>query len=300
MDILSDELARARAQGAVFSVLRRVAPWGLQFSGTRPLTAHILLHGDGWIEADGADPVPLHGGDVVLAGAGGPYSIVSEPGAVSVPIAEARQATSTGPTTVVCGAYVLSGSVADTLLDSLPRFAVVRVAEQEPAHAAAIELLAAEAARDSEGQQALLDRLLDVNLVYALRSWWQHAGNPAPGWFRALSRPAVRRVLESLHAHPEQDWSLVTMAQLAGMSRAAFAAEFTRVIGQSPGRYLTELRMRRAEDALLRTDATLAQIAGSVGYRNEFAFATAFRRHRSVSPGRWRRVRTSGRPAGRR
>lgn len=291
MDILSDELARARAQGAVFSVLRRAAPWGLLFGGHRPLTVHILLTGSGWIEADGAPPVPVSSGDVVLAVAGGPYTIVSEPGAPTVPIADARRdgsAPGADPAaTVMCGAYVLSGTVAETVLDSIPRFAVVRAADQSPAHAAAIGLLAAEAATEAEGQQALLDRLLDVNLVYTLRSWWQRA-EAAPGWFRALSRPPIRRVLEDLHSHPEQDWTLPAMAHTAGMSRAAFAAEFKGLVGQSPGRYLTELRMRRAEDALIRSDATLAQVATQAGYRNEFAFATAFRRHRSQSPGRWR------------
>jgi AraC-like DNA-binding protein len=54
-------------------------------------------------------------------------------------------------------------------------------------------------------------------------------------------------------------------------------------------RYLTDLRMRRAEDALLRTDAPLASIAADAGYRNEYAFATAFRRHHGLPPGRWRR-----------
>jgi AraC-like DNA-binding protein len=46
--------------------------------------------------------------------------------------------------------------------------------------------------------------------------------------------------------------------------------------------------MRRAEDALTRTDAPLARIAADSGYRNEYAFATAFRRHRGIPPGRWR------------
>jgi AraC-like DNA-binding protein len=292
VDILSDELTRARAQGAVFSVLRRLVPWGLRFTGQRPLTVHILLEGSGWIETEDAAPLPVNAGDVILAVAGRPYAIVSAPGAPTVEIAEARQgASETGPgesATVMCGAYVLSGSVAEAVLDSIPRFAIVRAADQRPEQAAAIGLLAAEAATDAEGQQALLDRLLDVNLVYTLRSWWQRT-DAAPGWFRALSNPPIRRVLEDLHSHPERDWTLPAMAHAAGRSRASFAAEFKQLVGQSPGRYVTELRMRRAEYALLRTDATLAQIAAEVGYHNEFAFATAFRRHRSQSPGRWRR-----------
>jgi AraC-like DNA-binding protein len=46
--------------------------------------------------------------------------------------------------------------------------------------------------------------------------------------------------------------------------------------------------MGHAEDALLRTDATLSTVATSVGYGNEFAFATAFRRTHGLPPGQWR------------
>jgi AraC-like DNA-binding protein len=291
VDILSDELSRARAQGAVFSVLRRVRPWGLRFAGQRPLTAHILLDGSGWIERAGFDPCAIAAGDVVLATAGAPYSIVSEPGAATVPIAQAREeavAPDDGAgATVVCGAYTLSGSVGKSLLSSLPAHAVVPAAQQDEAQAAAIRLLAVEAGHRAEGQQALLDRLLDVNLVYTLRAWWRST-DAAPGWYRALGQPHIRRVLEQLHAHPEQDWTLPAMAAQAQLSRAAFAARFRELVGVSPARYLTGLRMSRAEDALVRTDATLAAIAAGVGYRNEFAFATAFRRQHDVSPGRWR------------
>jgi AraC-like DNA-binding protein len=188
----------------------------------------------------------------------------------------------------MCGAYTLSGSVGKSLLTSLPPCAVIRAEQQDAAHGAAIQLLAAEATKAAEGQQALLDRLLDVNLVYSLRTWWQADAVRAPGWYRALGHPPIQRVLELLHTHPEQAWTLATMAERAGMSRAAFAAQFRAVVGLPPGQYLTRLRMSRAEDALARTGATVATIAAGAGYGNEFAFATAFRRQHGLSPGRWR------------
>jgi hypothetical protein len=91
VDILSDELSRARARGAVFSVLRRTGPWGLRFEGLRPLTVHILLSGGGRLDREGLAPIPIRTGDVVLATAGAPYSIASDLGAPTVPIAVARR-----------------------------------------------------------------------------------------------------------------------------------------------------------------------------------------------------------------
>ena len=311
MDILADQLAQARARGAVFSVLHRVRPWGLRFGGQRPLTVHCLTDGDGWLEQPGQAPVRLRPRDLLLMTAGTPYALVSDPGTATVPIADARQQGSdpvSAPTpssrpdrptrpaapadaagaTILCGAYVLDGSVGAALLSTLPRPVLVTAAEQEPAHAAAVALLADQASRDAPGQQTLLDRLLDLNLVFALRAWWSTAGAAAPGWYRALADPGLRRVLEQVHAAPDGDWTVPALAGLAGMSRASFAARFHQVTGQSPGAYVTGVRMQCAEDKLTRTDATLAEIAAAVGYRNEYAFATAFRRRHALSPGRWR------------
>jgi AraC-like DNA-binding protein len=65
----------------------------------------------------------------------------------------------------------------------------------------------------------------------------------------------------------------------AGLSRAAFAKRFTDVVGESPLAYLTGWRMALAAQALSERHATIAEAAAEVGYTNEFAFATAFRRH---------------------
>jgi AraC-like DNA-binding protein len=300
VDILADQLAQARARGAVFSVLRRVRPWGLLFSGKRPLTANVLIEGDGWLEEPGRKPLRLHERDIVLMAAGAPYAVVSDPGTATESIVDARlRGSDTAPgeaALVLCGAYVLDGSVAASLLRTLPRAVIVPAAEQEPAHAAAVALLADQIKRDAPGQQTLLDRLLDLNLVFALRSWWAQAGAAAPGWYRALSDPGLRRVLEHVHAAPGRDWTVPGLAELAGMSRASFSARFRQVTGESPGSYVTGVRMQRAEDELARSDATLAEIAALVGYQNEYAFATAFRRHHGVSPGKWRTAARTAEP----
>jgi AraC-like DNA-binding protein len=289
MDVFSDQLARAQARGAVFSTLDRHEPWGLEFSGARLLTVHILLEGRGWL-LTGDSPRPLGRGDALLAKAGDPYQLVSDPDAQAEAISAARARGSEpgGTARIVCGAYVIDGSVGQALLASLPRFVHLPAADQHGGHRAAIALLAEEANRDGPGQQNLLDRLLDLNLVYALRTWWADHEPQAPGWFRATEHPRLRPVIEAMHQSPQEPWTLEQLAAKAALSRASFAASFKAVTGQSPARYLTELRMSRAEDALSSGTQTIAAIAHQVGYRNEFAFATAFRREYGVAPGRWR------------
>ena len=69
------------------------------------------------------------------------------------------------------------------------------------------------------------------------------------------------------------------------MSRSAFSARFTAMVGQTPMRYLAQWRMRSAQELLRSGDMTVADIAKRSGYLSEAAFARAFKRLLGVSPG---------------
>jgi AraC-like DNA-binding protein len=61
------------------------------------------------------------------------------------------------------------------------------------------------------------------------------------------------------------------------MSRSAFSDRFRVLVGEAPMRYLTKLRLARAARLLRSTDATLADVARSVGYGSEEALSRAFK-----------------------
>jgi transcriptional regulator GlxA family with amidase domain len=108
----------------------------------------------------------------------------------------------------------------------------------------------------------------------------------------ATASPLDRRLLRALelmHTRLSSCWSVASLAQAAGMSRAAFARRFTRAFGVSPLQYLSELRMDRARMLLNDTEESLATIAVAVGYQSEFAFSRAFKRRFGVAPGLFRR-----------
>jgi AraC-like DNA-binding protein len=68
------------------------------------------------------------------------------------------------------------------------------------------------------------------------------------------------------------------------MSRAAFAARFTALVGEPALTCLTGRRMTVAADLLRDTEATVAAGAREAGYADAFAFSVAFERARGVSP----------------
>jgi len=73
------------------------------------------------------------------------------------------------------------------------------------------------------------------------------------------------------------------------MSRSAFAARFTALVGVPPMQYVVRWRMHLALTWLREHDAGLGELAGRLGYQSEAAFSRAFKRVVGVSPGAARR-----------
>lgn len=192
-----------------------------------------------------------------------------------------------GAIVMLHGIYELHGSVGDRLLETIPDVTVVPAG---PRTRRPLELLSAEAERDEPGQDAVLNRLLELVLVIALRAWGTNTESELPTWLAALADPAIGTALATLHADPQHKWTTVALANKVGMSRAAFCARFTTLVGKPPMAYLTHWRMTLAADALRDTDATVAALAHEVGYENAFAFSAAFKRTYGHSPTTWRRI----------
>ncbi|MHA7958640.1 helix-turn-helix transcriptional regulator [Streptomyces sp. L500] len=141
-----------------------------------------------------------------------------------------------------------------------------------------ITLLSRELVCGELAQQVVLDRLLDLLLVLAIRAGF-HRSATAPRWYRAAADPRLGAALQAMHENAAHPWTAPELASISGLSRAAFARAFRDGLGQAPMRYLTEWRMTLARDHLRADDLSLARIADTVGYGSPFAFAAAFRRH---------------------
>lgn len=297
-------------------------PWSFYLADPEPLTAVAVLEASLTIVLHNAcahTAVPqapsthtLGAGDVALI-KGGEYTIADDPATPCQVIVRNGRKYATGAgdgsaivdqmsaprtfgddqpsaITMLHGIYELHGSVGDRLLELLPAITTVSAG---PRTRPLLELLAAEAARDEPGQDAVLQRFLDLILVIALRSWGTTTGSRPVGWLGAIADPAIGRALAMLHADPQRRWTTATLANQVGMSRAAFCARFTSLVGEPPMAYLIGWRMTLAADKLRDTDATVAAVAREVGYDNAFSFSTAFKRARGESPMNWRRSSAS-------
>lgn len=310
MDVLTDLLQRSRAQGAAFSRTSAHGQWGLTFPGLAPLSVHALVEGEAHLWSDDPDrSLHLFPGDVVLVREHIPHHLAQAPGAPCVALADAmkiqsgvgRRVTAGDPeqplaAAFFCGAYRFEGDLCQSMLAALPDTLRVRPAAGSTMRAT-MDLIAGEMLRDQPGQQALLDRLLDVALVQILREHFSTTRAAAPGWFRASADPRIGAALQALHSNPAHPWTVAELAGHALLSRSAFARQFTDLLGVPPLTYLNDWRMALARERLRDTDARLASIGASLGYASEFSFAAAFKRHHGTAPGRWRRTATAAAPA---
>jgi AraC-like DNA-binding protein len=90
---------------------------------------------------------------------------------------------------------------------------------------------------------------------------------------------------------------VAALADELAMSRSAFAARFTELVGEPAIQYLTRWRMRLAVNAQRDQQATVAELADRLGYRSEAAFARAFKRVIGVAPGTLKRQAAPALPA---
>jgi AraC-like DNA-binding protein len=275
-------------------------PWGLRLPGTIPLTVHAVIQGRVWLWLDGPrSPLELAPGDVALVRGGSDHFIAHGPNAACLPpeqfLSRHQDDLADGANVFLCGAYVLSGDIGRGLVEALPPILTLSAAADDPLHDV-IGLLSSELASSAAGQQTVLDRLLDVLLVLAMRACFQRSEH-APRWYHASADPRLGPALSAMHSDAARAWTVPELAALSGLSRAAFARIFQLALGQAPMQYLTEWRMTLARDHLRAGDLTLSEVGARTGYASPYAFAAAFRRHHGVPPGQWRKREMANPPA---
>jgi AraC-like DNA-binding protein len=102
------------------------------------------------------------------------------------------------------------------------------------------------------------------------------------------------QVRDHLQAHPGRFIDVAEVAAQAGMSRSAFSHRFARVAGTSPARYALEVRLDQVRQALVDSDAPLAEIAADVGFADANHLCKVFKRAMHLTPGAYRRQMRGG------
>jgi AraC-like DNA-binding protein len=290
-DALGQSLRRLDVGHAFSSYQELTPPFGVSFPSTGATAGfHLVFAGRCWLAPEGGSGRWLHVGDVALMPHGSGHTITDRPGTPAVPYDRIPPQAPRGDHALLCGAYKFGTVGLDPVLALLPQVVHVPAprVSATPGFGSVLSALREEVCGARPGHDAVVSSLVDAAFVHIVRSWFADE-DPADGaWLTALRDPGLSRCLASVHASPGERWTVEKLAELAGMSRAAFARRFTQRVGVTPLAYVAARRLDVAARLLRETDDPLGAIATSVGYESEFALGRAFKRSRHIAPGRYR------------
>ncbi len=224
-------------------------------------------------------PVVLEAGDFIVLPQGTAHDLSSCPGAAGDDY-----------TTMLCGNVEFIHGARNPLLRALPELILVRAADGGERFRHLGQLLCAEIRGGGGfGGRAVVDKLADALFVMAVRHYINHEESPR-GLIAALLDARLSKALAAIHADPGRDWTVASMAEVAGMSRTAFALRFAELLDQSPINYLTEWRMTQAAKLLQDPRQSVRGVAERLGYQTEAAFRRCFKRVHGYGPGQVRKA----------
>ncbi|WP_295694672.1 AraC family transcriptional regulator [Lapillicoccus sp.] len=208
MDVLTGLLDGTRAREAFVLRCRLSPPFAMRIEDEAPTRPTVVIHpGQRCTSPDGSDLGDLASLGMRTWGSPGPSPVV-----------------------FVTGVYERRAEVGHRLLPTLPHLLVLAPGAW---NAPLVDYLQAEIDRDVLGQAAVLDRVVDLLVVAALREWLDRPGSGAPGWYHAQADPLVGPVLALIHDQPGHPWSLAGLAAAVGWSRSTLARRFAQLVGES-------------------------------------------------------------------
>ena len=305
-DPLGEALHVLRMSGAYYCRSELTAPWGLDLPAMKGyMWFHVVTHGRCWLEAQGAAPQLLDPGAFALVPHGEGHVLRSDPTARARPVTDVpleqvsdryevlRYGGGGTPTAMICGAVRFDHPAAHDLVALMPDIICLEPPGSLEAEwmQMTLRLMASEAKTLQPGGETTINRLCDVLIVQAIRNWITHDSSARRGWIGALHDPAIGRAISLIHRDPARAWTVESLAREVALSRSAFAARFSELVGESPKAYVTRWRMQVAHAWLGEADLTVSQVAVRLGYGSEAAFNRAFKRIVGVPPGAVKAVR---------
>ena len=299
MDLLEDIFAAMRVESALYARLEARAPWGIDFAHQVSARFGIVAHGRCLLDGAGLDqPLPLAAGDLFIVSGGQRFRLMDEAGREAPPCETVFAGRCDGvirfggdgeETGIVSGRFVFDAAAGAPLMDLLPPVLHLRLdAERARLLRAALEMIARENAAPALGSRLVVQKLVDVLLIEALRI--HCLSGQGDGWLGALADRRLSPLLQAVHSDLAAPWTLESMAARAGMSRSAFARHFRARVGDTPLNHLTGWRIQRARTLLRESRLPLAEVAARVGYDSDAAFQRAFKRLTGLPPGEYRRA----------
>lgn len=100
----------------------------------------------------------------------------------------------------------------------------------------------------------------------------------------------MEKTVRYFHENLAKNIEIETYAKEHHMSTCWFIRSFKEYAGMPPGKYLTEIRIKKAKELLESTDYSIGEIGGIIGYENPLYFSRIFKKTAGVSPAEYRKA----------
>jgi AraC-like DNA-binding protein len=302
MDPLSEVLSLLKPQSYISGAFGLDGDLSIQFPKHAGIKCYAILAGRCWLTVESVpDSVLLNAGDCFLLPRGLPFSLATDPSLKPIDFRILLEAHKSGAAAsnqaseryIAGGHFLLTGSHADILLQSLPPIVHIRKASDKAAMRWSLERMKEELRAPQPGGSLIAQQLAYMMLIQALRLHLADASRDSVGWLFALADKQMSAAITCMHDDPGHPWTLQKLAARVCMSRSVFAQRFKETVGMTPMEYLTRWRMLLAADRLKHSADSLSAIASTLGYESESAFGKAFRRVMDCSPRQYSRRASS-------
>lgn len=265
------------------------------------VTLHYILSGEGQITIRKQPPIKITTGSLVLIPSLSSHEVLNDgarivPGPACKPAAlNLAQVLKSAPgekpsasRLVALCAHVNIGLMGAIDVVNLIREPLVAQAAEGSALLALVDALMREVSEPRAGSRALIRALLLQAVIHMLRDQMAARDNTMD-WMAALRDPVIWKALSAMLDSPGDPYSVESLANVAGMSRAAFAKRFAEAYGAGPMELLRNLRIRKAGELLRNTDLPVKRVAETVGFSSRSAFSRTFEATSGRSPGAFRK-----------
>ena len=303
MDVLTDVLNTLELKGWLSSRRELAPPWRYDFAASKDSMFHVISYGGATLEIEGeTEPIRVEDGDVVLFPTGQAHSLYDDPASPLTRLVHLDYNPQRGHQVVngegdapkllmLCGAFHFEYPHDFPLLNRLPKLIHIHGAQgrMEEGCADIVRMIARESASEQPGAEVVLRRLTELLFIQVIRLWIDQQAEASVGWVGALRDQPISAALGLIHQSPAYKWTVQELAEGAALSRSAFSARFSELVGEPPLAYLTRWRMLRAT-RLLKHEVKMETIAEQLGYESEAAFRKAFKREIGIPPAQYRRL----------
>ncbi|MGI9236122.1 MAG: AraC family transcriptional regulator, partial [Woeseiaceae bacterium] len=273
-DVLGDILETLRFRGSVFFRSDLAAPWGMSLSEMGTPRFHIVLSGECFVGSDAHDAVKAEEADIIMLPNGKSHWIADKVGRDLVPSARAGKACELGnplfqkgeiTNRLMCGLVNYDQGASHPIIDALPEMMHFSMLESTGPIWSVVKLIDAEMQGNQNRGSRIADRLTEV-LFLQLLNHYVRENEGATGFLAALRDRRVYRALALIHQEPEFNWTLATLGERVGMSRATLVRRFQDVVGVAPMAYIADWRIMKAHSLIKYSATPFENIADATGF----------------------------------